>query len=162
MFKLELVMIKVELACDSFRHWWYTYGQKNYPNADSILVLCNGGGSNSSRHYLFKSELQDLADEIGIEMSQAHYPPYCSKYNPTPHRLFPHVTKACQGVIFTSIELVKELIQKTRTGLTAFVHIIDKVYQTGRKVAADFKEKMRIIFDDHLPQWNYRAIPASN
>ena len=30
----------------------------------------------------------------------AHYPPYCSKYNPIEHRLFPHVTRACQGVIF--------------------------------------------------------------
>jgi len=49
----------------------------------------------------------------------------------------------------------------TTTGLKAFVHIIDKVYETGRKVAADFKETMRIIFDDVLPQWNYRAIPLA-
>ncbi|MDM8566293.1 hypothetical protein QUF74_11670 [Candidatus Halobeggiatoa sp. HSG11] len=54
----------------------------------------------------------------------------------------------------------------TSTGLTAFVHtafvhIIDKVYQTGRKVADDFKKNMQIIFDDFLPQWNYRAIPQS-
>ncbi|WP_309143890.1 hypothetical protein [Oscillatoria sp. HE19RPO] len=41
-----------------------------------------------------------------------HYPPYASKYNPIEHRLFPHVTRACQGVIFTSIELVKELMEK--------------------------------------------------
>jgi hypothetical protein len=35
------------------------------------------------------------------------------------------------------------------------------VYATGRKVAADFKETMRIVFDDFLPQWNYRAIPSA-
>ena len=35
------------------------------------------------------------------------------------------------------------------------------VYQTGRKVAADFKENMRLIFDTFLPQWNYRAIPLA-
>jgi hypothetical protein len=29
-----------------------------------------------------------------------------------------------------------------------------------RKVAKDFKENMRIVFDDYLPKWNYRAIPA--
>ena len=40
------------------------------------------------------------------------------------------------------------------------VNILDTVYQTGRKVADDFKAKMRIIFDEVLPQWNYRAIPA--
>jgi hypothetical protein len=152
-----------EFVGDSFRLWWTTYGRHLYPNATAILVLCDGGGSNSTRHHLFKQDLQALADELGIEIRIAHYPPYCSKYNPIEHRLFPHVTRACQGVIFTSIELVKELMEKTNTttGLKAFVHIIDKVYETGRKVAADFKETMRIVFDDFLPQWNYRAIPVA-
>ena len=152
-----------EFACDSFRHWWTTYGRHNYPTATSILVLCDGGGSNSSRHYIFKQDLQALADELGIEIRIAHYPPYCSKYNPIEHRFFPHVTRACQGVIFTSIELVKELMEKTRTttGLNAFVHILDKAYETGRKVADGFKENMEIVFDEYLPRWNYRAIPRS-
>jgi hypothetical protein len=152
-----------EFACDSFRWWWTTYGRQHYPTATAILVLCDGGGSNSTRHHLFKQDLQALADELGIEIRIAHYPPYCSKYNPIEHRLFPHVTRACQGVIFTSLELVKELMEKTHTttGLQAFVHIIDKVYETGRKVAADFKQTLRIVFDDFLPQWNYRAIPIA-
>ena len=50
----------------------------------------------------------------------------------------------------------------TTTGLTAFVHIIDKVYQTGHKVVAGFKQNMRIVFDAFLPQWNYCAIPLQN
>jgi len=151
-----------EFACDSFRHWWNTYGCRNYPDATSILVLCDGGGSNSSRHHLFKEDLQKLADEIGCEIRIAHYPPYCSKYNPIEHRFFPHVTRACQGVVFSSIGLVRELMGKTatETGLKAFVHIIDKAYETGRKVAADFKETMRIVFDDFLPAWNYCAAPV--
>ncbi len=150
-----------EFACDSFRHWWYNYGWKNYPNATSILVLCDGGGSNSSRHYIFKQDLQILADEIGIEIRIAHYPPYCSKYNPIEHRLFPHITRACQGVIFSSLKLVTDLISKTRTqkGLKVFVHVIDKAYKTGRKVSETFKSTMRIVFDETLPNWNYCAVP---
>jgi hypothetical protein len=152
------------------RHWWYTYGRYRYLHATSILLKCDGGGSNDARHFLFKQDLQALADEIGIEIRIAHYPPYCSKYNPIEHRLFPHVTRACQGVVFASLELVKELMEKThtQTGLKAFVHItatavlwIDKVYETGRKVADDFKENMRIVFDQVLPKWNYRAVPLS-
>ena len=27
----------------------------------------------------------------------AHYPPYCSKYNPIEHRLFPHLTPGLPG-----------------------------------------------------------------
>lgn len=152
-----------QFACDSLRLWWYTYGCPHYLHLTAILVLCDGGGSNSSRHSLFKQDLQALADEIGVEIRMAHYPPYCSKYNPIEHRFFPHVTRACQGVIFTSIEVVQELMAQTNTstGLKAFVHIIDQVYETGRKVAAGFKETMRIVFDDFLPHWNYRAIPLS-
>lgn len=152
-----------EFACDSFRCWWYNYGCLAYPNADSILVLCDGGGSNSSRHYLFKQDLQNLADEMGIEIRIAHYPPYCSKYNPIEHRLFPHITRACQGVVFSSMEVVTELIAKTRTksGLKVFVHVIDKVYEIGRKVAETFKSEMRIVFDKLLPKWNYCAIPKN-
>ena len=127
------------------------------------MALCDGGGSNGSRHYIFKEDLQQLADELGIEIRIAHYPPYCSKYNPIEHRLFPHITRACQGVLFTSVDLVKELIEKTKTskGLKVFVEIIQTIYQTGRKVANDFIQTMRIVFDDFLPAWNYRAIPAS-
>ena len=75
--------------------------------------------------------------------------------------MFPHVTRACQGVIFTTIEIVKELMEKTHTepGLKVFVHIMDQVYQTGRKVADGFKENMRIVRDEFLPRWNYRAVP---
>jgi hypothetical protein len=152
-----------EFVCDSLRHWWYTYGQSCFCQSTSLLLKCDGGGSNDARHYLFKQDLQALADEIGIEIRIAHYPPYCSKYNPIEHRLFPHVTRACQGVVFTSIELVKELMEKThtKTGLKTFVHIIDKVYQTGRKITKGFKKTMRIVFDEFLPQWNYSAIPLS-
>jgi hypothetical protein len=43
-------------------------------------MLMDGDGSNSSRHYIFKQELQALADEIGVEIRIAHYPPYTSKW----------------------------------------------------------------------------------
>lgn len=152
-----------EFACDSVRYWWLTYGSLQYPDATSLLILCDGGGSNSSRHHIFKYDLQHLADELGIEIRVAHYPPYCSKYNPIEHRLFPHVTRACQGVIFTSVELVKKLMSKTRTatGLHTFVHIIDKVYAAKRKAPDAFLDNMPIRFDDFLPTWNYRAVPSS-
>ena len=151
-----------EFACESIKLWWVNYGKFIYPQADSILIKCDGGGSNNSNHHIFKSDLQKLVDELGIEIRIAHYPPYTSKYNPIEHRLFPHVTRACQGVIFTSIELVKKLMAKThtKTGLSVVVNVSDKIYETGRKVAKGFKETMKIIFDEYLPKWNYRAVPT--
>ena len=150
-----------EFACDSLRQWWYQAGRLLYPSATSLLLLCDGGGSNSSRHYIFKSDMQQLVNELGIPIRLAHYPSYCSKYNPIEHRLFPHVTRACQGVVFKSREFVRGLMVKTKTrkGLKVTATLIDKVYQTGRKEAKDFKDTMTIQFDDVLPKWNYTAVP---
>lgn len=150
-----------EFACDSIRYWWNTDGKVRYPQATSILLLCDGGGSNSSRYYIFKQDLQALVNDLGIEIRVAHYPPYTSKYNPIEHRLFPHVSRVCQGVIFKSVQMVKDLMATatTRTGLKVFTTILDKTYQTGRKVAEDFKDNMKIVFDEFLPQWNYTARP---
>ncbi|WP_082098582.1 MULTISPECIES: hypothetical protein [unclassified Methanosarcina] len=39
-----------------------------------MLILADGGGSNSSRHHIFKEDLQNLVHEIGIEIRMAHYP----------------------------------------------------------------------------------------
>ena len=150
-----------EFACDNLYRWWTQYGQHHYSQADSILLLCDGGGSNNANHYLFKEDLQKLVDRIGIEIRVAHYPPYTSKYNPIEHRLFSHITRACQGVVFDSLETVKQLMAKTRTrtGLKVVVENVDKIYLTGRKYAQDFKQSMTIAFDSHLPKWNYTAAP---
>lgn len=119
-------------------------------------------GSNSSRHYIFKQDLQALVDVIGVEIRIAHYPPYTSKWNPIEHRVFPHITRSLQGVILTTHRLTKELIEKTKTksGLKVFACIFNKVYETGRKVVDGFKESMKIVFDQSLKQWNYVAVPS--
>ena len=148
-------------ACDSFRWYWNRIGQRCYPAATSILWLCDCGGSNSATQYLFKQDLQKLANDIGIEIRVAHYPSYCSKFNPIERRFFPHVGRACQGILFDTLETVVRLMRKTSTttGLQATVNVIRRVYETGRKVAHNFKETMTILFDDVLPKWNYRAVP---
>ena len=95
-----------ELCCDSVASWWEQTGGRPIPG-DTLLVLGDGGGSNSATRYLFKEDLQRLANRLGLEIRVAHYPPYCSKYNPIEHRVFPHVTRACRGVIFHTLEIVR-------------------------------------------------------
>lgn len=148
-------------ACDSFRWYWNRIGRQCYPHATSILWLCDGGGSNSATQYLFKHDLQDLANDVGLEIRVAHYPSYCSKYNPIERRLFPHITRACQGVLFDTLETVVSLMRKasTRTGLRTTVNVIRKEYEKGRKVSETFKASMPIVFDKQIGKWNYRAVP---
>ena len=152
-----------EFACASLELWWQEEGRAAYPMATTLLVLCDGGGSNSSTAFVFKQDLQGLADRLGIEIRIAHFPPYCSKFNPIEHRLFPHVTRALQGVVLESVAVAKQFMEKTSTstGLKVTVRCLEKVFLTGRKCAEDFKDSMRIVFDSVLPKWNYVAVPAS-
>ena len=105
--------------------------------------------------------MQHLANRIGLEIRVAHYPPYCSKHNPIEHRLFPHITRACKGVVFHTVAIAKQFMEKakTMTGLKVTVDILQGDYVTGKKCAENFLKTMTISFDDHLPRWNYRAIP---
>jgi hypothetical protein len=150
-----------QFACDSLRWYWNRIGQRCYPDATSLLLLCDCGGSNSAAQYLFKRDLQDLANDLELEIRVAHYPSYCSKFNPIERRFFPHVSRACQGMLFDTLETVVRLMRKatTTTGLRTTVNVIRRIYETGRQVADDFKAKMPILFDDLLPKWNYVATP---
>ena len=161
MFNINTSFETSEFACDSIKLWWDTVGKSRYPNADSILVLADGGGSNSSRRHVFKSELQRISNLMGIEIRIAHYPPYTSKWNPIEHRLFPHVTRSLSGVVLTNVELVRSLIKKTSTkaGLKVFARVSRKVYEKGKEVAADFYETASLKFDKCLGHLNYVVSP---
>lgn len=52
-----------EFAIDSIRYWWLIYEYKLYLSATSILLLCDGGGSNRTRSPKFKEYLQTLTNE---------------------------------------------------------------------------------------------------
>ncbi|MCK5523992.1 MAG: ISAzo13 family transposase [Thiomargarita sp.] len=151
-----------EFGCECVRQWWLNNGQIEYPNSKKLLLLCDCGGSNNARYYIFKEDLQKLSNDLDIEIRIAHYPPYTSKYNPIEHRLFPHMTRACKGAIFKTVEIANHLIGQTSTskGLKVFCSILDKTFETGRKYAEGFKKNMTIKFDEFLPKWNYVAVPT--
>lgn len=152
-----------QFACDSLNWYWNRIGKQCYPLANSILLLCDGGGSNSASKYIFKYDLQQLANQIGIEIRIAHYPSYCSKYNPIERRFFPHVGRACAGRLFDSLDTVVHLMRRaaTTTGLKTTVNVIRRNYLKGRNATEEIKRNLKIVFDEHLPKWNYRAIPEN-
>lgn len=148
-----------EFVCDNFKFFWQKTLQWKYADKDWILFLCDSGGSNNCRHYLFKEDLYKLAQSIQMNIFVAHYPTYCSKYNPIEHRLFCHVHQAWQGAVFNNIQIVKELALTTSTkpGLSVDVMINEKDYSAKRKYKQEFKENIHqyIVFDENSPKWNY-------
>ena len=82
-----------EMACDSLAEWWDQKGRADYTKAKKLLVLCDGGGSNSATMYLFKEDLQKLASRLGIEIRVDHYR-LTARRQSDEHRLYPHMTRA--------------------------------------------------------------------
>lgn len=147
-----------EFIKDNLLWWWDNFGIHHYPNAASILILCDSGGANGHRHHIFKKEMQQLAKMIGLDIIICHYPPYASKWNPIEHRLFAHVHHAIQGVVFSDYNLVKELMGKTttKTGLNVVVRLNLKEYAIGLKTSKDEVDSHRIQFNKTLPDLSYR------
>lgn len=148
-----------EFVCDNLSKCWIENLQYKYPDAETMLLLCDGGGSNASAHYIVKQDLVKLAKSLNINILVAHYPPYCSKWNPIEHRLFSQITHTWSGVALKNIEYVKNLTNTTttRTGLKVITSINTKQYLTKREVSQKFKDNIEnyITFDDKRPKWNY-------
>lgn len=151
-----------QFACDNLRLWWRRHGQKHYPRALKMLLLCDSGGSNNCRHHIFKEDLQRVVNTIGIPIRVAHYPTHCSKYNPIDHRLFPHVTRAWAGVVFRNLKVVIECLRRvwTSTGLKVTYAVLDKAYELRRQASDRFLESSPIQYEDALPLWNYTVMPT--
>jgi hypothetical protein len=150
-----------EFVCDSLKNWWLNHGKNDYPKASEILMFCDAGGANSYRHHIFKAEVQQLVNEINIPLKIVHYPPYTSKWNPIEHRVFPHITRALEGVPLNTVDEAKNRIEcaKTRTGLTVTADIIQKTYETGKKVTKNFMQTLKIRFGESVPKLNYTIYP---
>ena len=71
-----------EFVKDNVEYHWNNSIKKDYPKAKKMLILCDGGGSNSSSHYIVKEQFKQLSENLQIQIVVAHYPPYCSKWNP--------------------------------------------------------------------------------
>ena len=146
-----------DFIIDNLRWWWVEHGIHLYPDVSQILILCDAGGANGYRHHRFKMLLLELATEIGVEILVAHYPPYCSKFNPIERGLFCHLHRSIQNTLLTDIEQVADLMKNTRTkkGLTVIVRIVDKNYPTKQKSKANLVDETRIVRHTKLDKFTY-------
>lgn len=154
-----------EFAVDVLVLWWRTQGRRRYPQAAQLLILADGGGSNSARCRMWKYALQEkLVDPYHLTVTVCHYPPGASKWNPVEHRLLSEISKHWAGQpLFdypTVIRLIRET--RTRTGLRVTCQLNRTYYPTGRKVSDQQMRQLKLKKHHVLPQWNYTLSPRNN
>lgn len=150
-----------EFAVNSILKWWNEFGERNYPDANKLLICADGGGSNGSRNRLWKYSLQRFSDKTGLEICVCHYPPGTSKWNKIEHRMFSYISSNWRGQPLESYEAIIDLIGSTTTkkGLRIKAKLDKRKYKKGRSVSDDEFMKINLIKNKTLSQWNYSIMP---
>ena len=144
-------------AVESIRRWWLSMAQEKYPAATKLLITADGGGSNGSRVRLWKTELQNFANETGLEISVCHFPPGTSKWNKIEHRMFSYISQNWRGRPLVSIETIINLIgsTKTKAGLQIKTAVDTTPYAKGIKITDREMIALDIRKNDFHGEWNY-------
>jgi hypothetical protein len=150
-------------AANAIRGWWKLMGRERYPNARSLLITADGGGSNSWRVRLWKIELQKLADELGVPITVCHLPPGTSKWNKIEHRLFSFITGNWRGKPLVSHQVIVQLIAATttKTGLKVRCQLDENTYPAGIKVSDAEMDAVNLTRHDFHGEWNYTVSPKA-
>ncbi len=153
-----------EFAANSIATWWQEQGRDQYPNSKRLLILADSGGSNGIRPRAWKKFLHEkLANQHGLTITVAHYPPGTSKWNPIEHRMFSEISKNWAGFPLESFDAVVNLARHTRTttGFRVEASHDQRIYEKGIKVSDREMKEIAVTKADSLGNWNYTISPAA-
>jgi len=144
-------------AVEAIRRWWYSMGQPRFPDATTLLITADAGGSNGHRVKLWKVELAKLAAETGLAITVCHYPPGTSKWNRIEHKMFSFISMNWRGRPLVSYRTIIELISATTTakGLTIRAEEDLNYYETGTKVSDEELAAVPLLRHKFHGDWNY-------
>lgn len=151
-----------QFAVGSIQAWWEDLGKQCHPNAQTLTITADCGGSNGYRVRLWKTELQRLADHTGLRIRVMHFPPGTSKWNKIEHRLFSYISINWRAKPLQSRQAVIDLIASTTTstGLKVYARLDPNTYETKIKVTDTEMQAITIERDEFHPEWNYTIIPT--
>ena len=151
-----------QFAVNSIGAWWEHLGRERYPNAKTLTITADCGGSNSNRTRLWKAELQKLANATGLEITICHFPPGTSKWNAIEHRLFSFIATNWRGKPLESLEVIINLIAATttNTGLKVYARLDTGSYPKGVEVSDEEFNAINIHRHDFHGDWNYTIKPS--
>jgi hypothetical protein len=150
-----------QFSVAAIKAWWQQLGSQRHPNAKSLTITADCGGSNGNRTRLWKTELQHFADQTGLQINVCHFPPGTSKWNKVEHRLFSFISKNWRGRALASYEVIINSIAATttNTGLDVYARLDEneypKVEVTDAQLAA-----VNITRETFHPEWNYTISPS--
>ncbi len=152
-----------QFSVAAIRAWWEQFGQVRYPEAEQLVITADCGGSNGNRTRLWKTELQRLANDTGLQISVCHFPPGTSKWNKIEHRLFSFISRNWRGEPLVSYEVIINLINatSTTTGLEVYARLDENKYPKVEVTDAELAA-VNLTRDAFHGEWNYSINPSNN
>ncbi len=151
-----------QFAVSTIISWWEQLGRARYPNAKTLTITADAGGSNNPRTRLWRHELGRLADTTGLQIRVCHFPPGTSKWNKIEHRMFSFVSLNWRGKPLESLEVIVNLIAttKTNTGLKVYARLDEGTYERGIEITDDQLAAVNLTRDTFHGDWNYTITPS--
>lgn len=153
-----------EFAVDSIERWWRLEGRRQYPDANHLLILADGGGGNGHRARVWTARLQDrVCDRHQLTITVCHYPSGASKWNPVEHRVNCEISRNGPAVPLDSYETVLKYIRPTTTatGVRLRAQLIRKQYDQGLTVPDDEMAQLSIQTHTARSRWNDTLSPRA-
>jgi transposase len=135
--------------------------QGRFPQVKTLLLNLDNGPENHSRRTQFMKRMSDFADQAGLTVSLAYYPPYHSKYNPI-ERVWGVLEQHWNGSLLESVEAVLGFARSMKwKGEQAKVHLVERTYQTGVRLTQKAMARLEKRFERlaGLERWFVRIAP---
>lgn len=158
------VTSKVTSDClaDRLEEWWQSV-QPRFGQVRTLLINLDNGPENHSRRTQFMRRMVDFAEQSGLIVRLAYYPPYHSKYNPI-ERCWGILENHWNGSLLDTLDAVIEFA-KTMTwkGRHPVVSLVTTLYKTGVRLSKNAMAALetQITRLPGLEKWFVDIVPSS-
>ena len=162
---LSVVTSNVTSDClvDQLAQWWATVRGRFAHVTTLVLNLDNGPESHRHRtQFMFMARLVGFAQQTGLRVQLAYYPPYHSKYNPI-ERCWGILETHWNGALLDSVEAVVKFAETmTWKGHRPVVRLATTPYRTGVRLTKEAMEEVETEIRrlPGLEWWFVASVPA--
>lgn len=137
------VTSKVTSDCliDRLVEWWEQV-RSRFSHISSLVINLDNGPENHSRRSQFLGRIVDFAQQYGLHVRLAYYPPYHSKYNPI-ERCWGILENHWNGSLLDTLDSVIEFARTmTWKGNHPIVSLVTTTYASGVRLTKDAIEAL--------------------
>lgn len=152
-----------ESACISAVQWWRCIGERAFPEARRLYIICESDENRGFRKDPWKQYIQKLANETRMEIHVSYFPTGTSKWNKIGHRLIGYRSVSRKGQPVASIETILSLIgpEAPMEELPAASRLYGGHYEPGMKISEEPDTDLNIEFAGPNEKWNYIIRPGN-